>query len=743
MICRTAGEVSVETPLLIRSRPDDSACGALLIGDCGEGMSAINTRKTKRLLPGIAAKAGQIRFRPKESPRKLQSALPPEKYTLSLGVYNALETLLRSTAGVSPQRSTDPSSLLSTCLRNMHHRIKLEEDWEEIDAVAAGSNSTLEKQDISGEIYTELEAIGSSGSGWKHLRAVIRAHGVNIVSEAIRTGLLCQQFGSALVMLCVQTDSLREAEVLLTSLLFTIPNVEPATPHSRFKSIPAMSPLLALEDFVKCTDCNSTYFRILTRLFSSKMLKITWLASKDFGPIWARIFRALSGPSAWREAAGFLETVLLLISDASAAQRDKGKDAGPVPDVLMAISTTFSSVLATLSAVVILDESVSSNDEESRGLTPRGKNVVDILQCVLVGCAVPLAERRSCQLHLACLANLLTKPLKDVGDEYCLQLIGLLQQYDDTDFGKGMASETSEFLCSVARCCGRGVSNNGFEHIKRFGALIEACSSLPNLQGIHTLRNIAVDGAYLFAQKLPNSAHLAYAEDISGRLQIHHALPQRVSPCMKNNAAFRWEEGISEWVAPTPLLVAKHVEILANFAGGHDYEIDSPLRPYRRAGKPHNPSLSRREQTVNQHPHRRVTDLVPSSPGDDGRKDSEFDSEDSVFSDTSCRSSLRSVSAGESITLHNSRKEICRVSRMGPALSQPKRDWALFIDKEEEDEEEDELGSMRICVEQTSVLAGMSNRRLNTRQRQGNMAERWISLECSGNIDISDDELGF
>jgi hypothetical protein len=112
---------------------------------------------------------------------------------------------------------------------------------------------------------------------------------------------------------------------------------------------------------------------------------------------------------------------------------------------------------------------------------------------------------------------------------------------------------------------------------------------------------------------------------------------------------------------------------------------------------------------------------------------------------------LASVSAGESITLHSSRKKICEVSRFGPALSQRKRDWTIFIDNEEEDEEEDEdddeeedeLSSMRICVEQTSVLAGMPNRRLNTRERQGNMAKQWISLECSGNIDMSDDELGF
>lgn len=751
MISRPAGEVSVATPFLIRSRPEEGVSRGLVVEADGlERM--IRTKASKSRQPRFLRNAGQSSFQSKHSLRQLKATMNTEKYTLSSGIYNALETLLRSTEQVPPQAPSRSNSLLSVCLRSMHRRIKLEEDWEAIDVDVAGLKSTLQKRDVSGEMYSELEGLGTSELGWKHLRPMVRAHGIQIISEAIEGGLVDRQFGAALVMLCLHMDSPLEAEALLNSLLLTIPTVEPATPYSRFAEIPEMSPLSTLEDFVTYTGHNSAYFRILAHLFRSKVLAIQWLATKEFGTMWTRVFRALSKEPACQNATEFLETVLPLMSDAS-ARHTKKRCITPETEISVAIGTTFSSVLAALSAVVVLDENIALNGQGSYPATERGKNVAKILRYLQIGYLTPSAEYRGDQSSLVFLANLLTTPPKDAGDEKCVQNIKLLQQSCQGSC-QAIDPQISEFLCSVARCCGRGVSNNGFEYIQRFSLFVEACSSLPEAQKSHVLRDIIVDSAYVFAQQLPTTAHLDYATDIRAKFQTHHVLSQRLSPSIKPEVAFRWEEGISEWVAPTPALPPKQIKYSADPVLDHDSEIDSPLPLYRRIRVPHAPSLSTKGgHKLAQHPPRRVSDLIPSSPSnlDCEGEDSKYEEEESIFSDKSSHSSLTSLSAGECTELRiGANKEIQRRGRLGNVLPRHSGGWDLFgnadsIKGVKDNDQEDELGSTSIHHnEKPSILAELpnnTNRRLGVGQRQINLTVK--GKESSQNINDSEDELGF
>lgn len=751
-ITRPPGEIFVETPILTRTRPDDGMSRASAVKFYGLGRAAgkegakVRHSRFGSSVPGIS------NFRSNASLKQLQSAMSPKTYTLYIGIYNALESLLRTTEQTNAQGPERSNSLFSLCLRNVHQRIKLEEDWEEIDAETAGLKSAL-KRDISGEVYAQLEDVGTSEHGWKHLRTVVRAHGVQIVANAVSSGLINQVFGEALVMLCSQTGFYREAEVILDALLLTMPNNEPATPHSRIADIPELAPLQTLENYVAHTARMPQYFRMMTDVFGGGIVAIQWLATKELSGLWTRVFRAISAEPACQSATEFLQEILPLMLSASAGQ--SRRDAVALSTrVSVAIGTTFSSVLATLSAVVILDE--TSNELDEHSVTERGRNVINILRHLHIEYSIPPTELRG-QVSLVFLANLFAMPLRDSGDKRCGQLIQLLQQACQGSRG-AVDSEISEFMCSVARCCGRGLSGTGLEHFKRFSLLVESCTSTGDDKKRHLLQNILVSSAYVFSQQVPIAAHLDYADDIRAKFQIRPALGQGKSPSSKPTAAFRWEEGISEWVAPTPAAKQSRQDVGPN--QWDDSEIESPAPSFRNIQKLQALSFpTQRENTLGPRVAARVSDLIPSSPSTYRSDGTGYDDGDAIFSDMS-PPRIASVLSRKCTAVQKPTKPKTR-GKVGSGSVQHGRGWSIYgeattnaidannvrEDTEEEDEEDELSVSYVLPDKKISVMTdAQNNSRLSLSgfaRRSGIMINEKSSRQMSDDSDFSGDELSF
>ncbi|KFY82778.1 hypothetical protein V498_08459 [Pseudogymnoascus sp. VKM F-4517 (FW-2822)] len=749
-ITRPPGEISVETPILTRIRPDEGMSRASAVKVYGLGSPARKGGAKGRNTRFASSGSAISNFRSNTSLKQLQSAMSPKTYTLYIGIYNALESLLRTTEQAYVQAPERSNSLFSLCLRNVHQRIQLEEDWEAIYENTMGLKSTL-KRDMSGEIYAELENIGTSEHGWKHLRTVVRAHGVIVVANAISSGLINQVFGEALVMLCSQVGCHREAEVLLDALLLTMPNNEPATPYSRIADIPELAPLLALEKYVVYTGRTAEYFRMMTDIFGGRVIAIQWLATKELCGLWTRVFRAISAEPTCQNATEFLQEILPLMLNASAGQSKT--DAVPFNTrVSVAIGTTFSSVLATLSAVVILDEAPNESGEYS--VTDRGRNVINILRHLHIEYSIPATELRG-QVSLVFLANLFAMPLRDAGEKRCLQLIQQLQQACQGSRGS-VDPEIAEFMCSVARCCGRGLSGTGLEHFKRFSLLVEACTSTGGDKKRHLLQNIIVSSAYVFSQQVPIAAHLDYADDIRAKYQIHPELGHGKSPSSKPTAAFRWEEGISEWVAPTPAV--KQSRHSVDPLQWEDSEVESPVPSLRKVQKLQAPSFSTtRENALGQRVAARVSDLIPSSPstyGSEGTGYDEGDTRDTIFSDMSPPPRIASVFTRKSTAPHKpttSRK----LGNVGSTSVQHGRSWSVYGEttnarkEEEATDEEDEL-SVAYVLPDEKISAVMTEVQSNTRlsvgshrRRSGIMTTGKASRQMAEEDDFSGDELSF
>ena len=755
-ISRPPGEISVETPILTRIRPDDGMSRASSVKVYGMGGLVTKELPTRRHARFTSSLCVISNFRSDTSLKQLQSAMSPKTYTLYVGIYNALESLLRTTEQAYAQAPERSNSLFSLCLRNVHQRIQLEEDWEAIDADTMRLKSTL-KRDISGEMYAQLEDIGTSEHGWKHLRTVVRAHGVHIVAGAISSGLINQVFGEALVMLCTQIGCYREAEVLLDALLLTMPNSEPATPYSRIADINELAPLFALEKYLTRTGRMPEYFRMMTDIFGGGVVAIQWLATKELRDLWTRVFRAISAEPACQNATKFLQEILPLMLNASAGQSKR--DAVPFNTrVSVAIGTTFSSVLATLSAVVILDEASNKSDEHS--FTERGRNVINILRHLHIEYSIPQTELRG-QVSLVFLANLFATPLRDAGEKRCEQLIRLLQQACQGSRG-AIDPDIVEFMCSVARCYGRGLSGTGLEHFKRFSLLVEACTSTGGDKKRHLLQSIIVTSAYVFSQQVPIAAHLDYADDIRAKYQIHPELGQGKSPS-KPTAAFRWEEGIGEWVAPTPAALAvKQSRYDIDPIQWEDSDIESPVPSFRKMEKLKVPSLvTTIDSALGQRVAARVSDLIPSSPstygstygrtyGSDGAG---YDGRDTIFSDmspprriapafTRKRTALRKPTTGKEL------------GNVGSGSVQQGRGRSVYGEatnarKEEGDmDEEDELSvSYVLPDEKISVMTeAQSNNRLSVgghSRRSGITSNAKAVRQMAEDSDFSGDELSF
>ncbi|KFY48189.1 hypothetical protein V495_01540 [Pseudogymnoascus sp. VKM F-4514 (FW-929)] len=760
-ISRPPGEISVETPILTRRiRPDDGISRASLLEENGPPnmLGGIEERVCRRGFPPELPHPGTLNYSFRmfnTSLRQLQLGTCPKIWKLYMGVLNALDSLLRTTEQADAPVPARSNSLFSLCLRNVHQRIQVEEHWEAIDTETAGVKSIL-RRDISGEIYAQLEDIGTSEHGWKHLRTVVRAHGVQIVADAISSGLINQGFGGHIVMSCLQMSSYREADVLLSALLSTMPNTEPATTYSRIADIPELAPLLTLEKYVTETGRTAQYFRMMTDIFGCGAVAIQWLATKELSGLWTRVFRAISAEPACQNATKFLQEILPLMLNVSAGQSKR--DTVPVTTrVSEAIGTTFSSVLATLAAVVILDE--ASDESGAHSLTGRGTNVINILRHLHIEYSIPPTELRG-QVSLVFLANILATPLKDAGDKRCDQLIQLLQQACQSSRG-AIDPEIAEFMCSVARCCGRGLSGTGLEHFKRFSLLIEACtSSAGSEKKRHLLQNIIVSSAYVFSQQVPIAAHLDYADDIRAKFQIHPELGQGgKSSGSKPTEAFRWEEGISEWVAPTPTVV-KRTRHDINALLWDDIGPESPAPLFREFEMLQGPSfLTKRENSQGQRVAGRVSDLIPSSPSTYGSDSTRYDEGYTVFSDIAPLPKIASAFSRKSTALQDPTPTFLPLTKKGSGsgsgAGQHGRGWSVYGEttttKEEKDdmEEEDELSVSYVLPEEKKISVmteAQSNSRLSLgghSRRSGIMNHRKAVRQMEEEDDFSGDELSF
>lgn len=582
------GEVLVPTPILARARGEHILAQnipfAIEQTDTGE------SRKRKRQKIRFAADDGNAHFQLSETLRDIRKTTTASRYNIYEGIYNGLDALLRSTAKDEPQvERKGPRLLLSMALRTVPRYISQQEELLSAFNYETGCKSAISSRDISTEIYDELEAFGLSGRSWKHLRTIVRSHGVQVVSDAIGTGLLDVEFCGVLITLCVHLSAIDEAETLLSVLLSSTNIPAPRTVYQT-----AGRPLSMLWKFVDYTGRVSFQYRQLSTMLSRGSLPIDWLATKEFVPVWSRLMQSLSPESMPADALHFLDTSLPLLAGAPKAAR--GNTSAASYNVLSEpVKNTFSSLLTTLSSIVILSQEAAS---ETKPLALECfeqdyEHVVELLRSILI----QYNSRKvlsDAQGALLVVANLMVgsadSDMSESDGGLVDILLGLLRQRGDGLSDTATTyNDLVRFMCSVARCCGRGAASMGFEYL---GHLHMQLETLGCDKDNDILKGVIVDSAYEFAQKVPDRKYVDYAAEINAKYCARVVETSR-RPALEDvdddtRGGFRWEEGIGEWVTATP--AAKNVK--RKSVGDHSPMEDTPFRPPPNIRQRNNGSLS-------------------------------------------------------------------------------------------------------------------------------------------------------
>ncbi|GAB7321982.1 hypothetical protein MBLNU13_g03043t1 [Cladosporium sp. NU13] len=176
--------------------------------------SGFSTPFVKRLLkngPLSAAKSWPGATRADERPKKtlqLPVQLASRNEEAQRNLVRALDNLLTATGSASTAERVGARSLMGACLRRVPDYIDLElEDLDE---------ENEEDENITSSLYSELESLGTNSSGgWSGLREVVRSHGLHHVRAAIDEGLIKESRISELVAACSKHGALLEADALL------------------------------------------------------------------------------------------------------------------------------------------------------------------------------------------------------------------------------------------------------------------------------------------------------------------------------------------------------------------------------------------------------------------------------------------------------------------------------------------------------------------------------------------------
>ena len=593
------GEISVPTPILNRAREYVSTDPAMI--SCF-GIERENLRPSKRLkVNGI-----QSKFQFSHTMRDIRRKIPATRYAIYEGICSGLVTLLKATNPEESQKDgTGSKSLLSLCLIAVPRYIAQEEELFKDHMEKTKTKSAINNRDISIEVYDDLEAFGCNGKGWRHFKTIVRSHGIQLICDSIRAGLLDTDFIGMLIMQCIHTKATAEARVLLSTLLMTAIFPEPKSVFTRFDDEPATQPLSMLLEFVESTGFLSFHYQQLSTLISTGLLPLSWLATKEFGPIWTGLFQVLPMASNNQDALLFLDAVLPLLARADSML--PGEECSVRSDSLMldAVKQTFSSLLTTLSAIAILSgDIVKSQDRNSRMCTTEHGHCVTLVRSCLM--KYELSHISNIQGSLLIITNLVLKEVVD--HEKPSSDLDLIDPFFNHLSHVGKSSsilpsnhEIVSFLCSIARCCGRGASNPGFEYLKMLHKKLESFICDRRSESANIVNELLADSALAFAQDIPDREHLDYADVMEAKVHrvetksMMSLTPGRCPDSLK--IGFRWEEGISEWVTATPFIRTSKCHDMTKFRQSPQMGRDKPLRPkiQRQPKKPGFPVVTNRD----------------------------------------------------------------------------------------------------------------------------------------------------
>ena len=529
-------------------------------------------------------------------------ASDPKRWKLIGGILMALVALLNATSNHKIVNPIGSRSLFSTCLRKTWDYITA----EELRSKEEDPENTI---DMSTTVYNDLEAIGSSTTGgWNPLREVVRAHGVAMLGTAVKDGLLDTVVARSLAGACLRHGAFDEGQHIMECMISTLKPVE--KPASIRSSLLGRSIVGMLDHFACSSRRYDFQYRELAKLFREGILPIEWMTTNDMIPCWNRLMLSLTqGKENTRDAEVLLRTVLSMsfrvpykslpcrmhnirlrannfpctssgqpsfsTNTCKALQPPKQKqlqDEDEVEDMDHALRTTSLHLLAILSAINFLRSSASSVDSGYVNLPVLQDIILEVHQAFDVwqhdyssgGTSSFVPDTDLICLPLLAAGFVSARISKDRVDvnRMIYQNSDILKRWNPSP---AFADTAATFLCLVINNCGQASSINAFEYLQEFVQCLTQSNlftdNVPEMKGL--FRTIASTAAIKWSKGTNIPKHLTWALDLESStnrmtLGANIQTPSRSSVVKqfltKTRCGFRWEDGICEWVARTPVI---------------------------------------------------------------------------------------------------------------------------------------------------------------------------------------------
>ncbi|KAG9238147.1 hypothetical protein BJ875DRAFT_416697 [Amylocarpus encephaloides] len=544
------GEILVATPILARARGDiQQEQGQVDNRNLGFG-SGSDKEAFKKPGPSCAKDECDQGVGTSGILRALKRTDRASRYAIYEGIYNGLGTLLKSTKEPTVVKK-GPRSLMSMCVRAVPGYIKHEETALLGYAEETGTKSAIDTRDISTEIYDYLEQFGC-GEGWKGIRELVRMHGIQLLVDAIKEGLFSTEFCGILVTLCIRSNATVEGDSLISALLSS-----GSFPAPRTISEPLPTQFAILWKYTEETGCDSFQYQLLANLIASGTLPVSWLATKEFQSVWSGAMHRLSPGCTNHGILAFLDTSVPLLAGALLPGND-------LTGVLStAIDSTFSSLMTTLVSIAFLStkspiESITASFNYKHILTLFRRSLVDYkLLCsaedrsiLLLAASLFVEVQYTKRLNeeRSCINDLLSRVIEFIKDEEDVE------EDETTGYDDLVA-----FICSIAKCCRRASSNEGYLCLETLHMALNSESK--DFEDSSILQGLIVDSALAFAIEVPDQKHSDYASSLDAKFSCRKLKARKETNTKERNPGFRWEDGIGEWVMATPANVGFSVVV--------------------------------------------------------------------------------------------------------------------------------------------------------------------------------------
>ncbi|EJT72670.1 hypothetical protein GGTG_09529 [Gaeumannomyces tritici R3-111a-1] len=517
-----------------------------------------------------AASTAPARSAVEEDLAGLRRTTPACVFNMYEAILRATESLLRATAepAAASERATAPvlvarKSLFAMCLRQVPAYIAGRQEWEREEAEARGEKAAFNPSEVSFGIYSELEGLGpGDGAGYRHLRVVVRAHGIRILRDAVEQGILADAaFCAALARLCLLSNAGSEAEEILRAALVQAPPFPgPTGPDSTLGESPVLAPVRLLLTVAETSKRDAFALREMANLLSSGKLPQEWMCTSVFRKLWATVVRAISSNGPCQGAMEFAKVSLNIICK-HVNRRNRKSSSKQDDENSGAWERTLDSSLASLATMLTVGheslakpEASSSRHEKIAIITKRVRVILHSSLAASTGRGIRQFGGGVFLLLLTLYLSTSPDLANDATEAAVRERLELLWEESSGARTSQHHGRAVKLISSIAQCCGRGTSSASSTYLLGLCGRVHALDVDGEL-----FDKLEADCAFSLAHRTNDLRDLAFAETLSQSRAGAGGLVDETAEASGDGSSapniftgYKWDDGISEWVLKTP-----------------------------------------------------------------------------------------------------------------------------------------------------------------------------------------------